>query len=350
MATFQPIAPNFYTKQLTRNTVTGIQAIQAASDSPNGNAYSARGTNQRPLPGTAGGTSSFGPGKNSITTPNPTVQAIQTVAAVANIVDSAINSKAYANPYGAANYLNPGLYSPSLNRLNNSNLPYGGTYNAGTDGSLPQDNYQALTATPDTVENRVILKDQTGLFIGKGLVFKPLESAGGLLFPYTPTIAVSHTANYELESLLHTNYSIPYYTNSVVNSINIQGKLSAQTEAEGQYVMAAIHFLRTVTKMFYGASTSKGSPPPVLYLDAHGQWMFDHIPVVVKEFQYTLPNDVNYITAKVNGYLTRIPTEMNITIDLIPTYSRNKISNNFDLVKFSNGRLLTISSSEGGWI
>lgn len=347
MANFQPIAPNFYTKQITKPSTAGLSAVQNSGSRSNGNSSSARGTQNRPLPGTA-----YGVGPN-FTTPKASVQGLIGAAAagvVAGIVDSAINPT-YA-PYSYPGYYNPNLYDPSLTRLYNNNLPYGATYDAGTDGSLPQDNYVPVSASADPSEDRVILKDQTNLFIGKAAVFNPLQKTSGLLFPYTPTIAVSHSANYELETLLHTNYSIPYYTNSVVNNINIQGKFSAQTEEDGQYVMAVIHFLRTVTKMFYGASSNKGTPPPVLFLDAHGQYMFDHIPVVVKEFQYTLPNDVNYITCKVNGLPTRVPTEMNLTIDLIPTYSRNKISNQFDLIKFSTGSLLTSGNGtrSGGWI
>jgi hypothetical protein len=183
-------------------------------------------------------------------------------------------------------------------------------------------------------------------------IFAPLKAVGGMLFPYTPTISVSHRANYELEGLLHSNYSTPYYTNSTVDSINIQGRFTAQNESEGQYVMAMIHFFRTVTKMFYGSSSNKGSPPPVLFLDAHGKYMFDHIPVVVREFQYTLPNDVNYISAKVGGQAVKVPTDLNVTVDLIPTYSRTQISNKFGLNFFASGALLTggTGTRPGGWL
>jgi hypothetical protein len=85
------------------------------------------------------------------------------------------------------------------------------------------------------------------------------------------------------------------------------------------------------------------------------QWkinQIDHIPVVVREFQYTLPNDVNYITAKVAGESVKVPTDLNVTVDLIPTYSRSQMSTVFGLNEFANGGLLTggKGTRPGGWL
>jgi hypothetical protein len=294
------------------------------------------------------------------TTPNAFLQGFATnlAAGVATgLIDSALNAATGGGLYSNNPSSMYGPYStyytnPSAARLFNNGMPVGGVYGPATDGSLPEDNFTPITAYPDKEENRVMIKDQTNLFIEKSTVFAPLKKTGGLLFPFTPTISTTHKANYEVESLIHTNYGNPYYKNSVVDNINIQGRFTAQTDEEGQYVMAMIHFFRTVTKMFYGASSNRGSPPPVLFLDAHGKYMFDHIPVVVSSFQYTLPNDVNYITTTINGIETKVPVDLNVTVDLIPTYSRNKISNEFDLVKFSNGGMLTKGNStrSGGWL
>jgi hypothetical protein len=357
MPSLTPKQPNFYSKALSRPNTAGLSAVQASGTATNGNNYSARSTQNRRTPGAS--TSSLGRNLAG-TVPDVSLQGLIRGAAAgvtAGLVDTALNAAGlnnnkyyYAN--GSRGYYNPYFGDPSSTRLYNNNMPFGGVYGPATDGSLPEDNFTPVVAYPDTEEDRVILKDQTGLFIDKSAVFAPLKNVGGMLFPYTPIITTSHKANYESESLLHTNYANPYYKNSVVDNINIQGRFTAQTDDEGQFVMAMIHFFRTVTKMFYGASTNRGTPPPVLYLDAHGKYMFDHIPVVVSSFQYTLPNDVNYITTTVNGIKTKVPVDLNVTVDLIPTYSRNKISNQFDLIKFSNGGLLTSGNGKrsGGWI
>jgi hypothetical protein len=244
--------------------------------------------------------------------------------------------------------------NPSINRLIANNLPPNGVYdNSAADGSLPTNDFSPAVAFVDKTDHRVIISDQTGLFISKSnVIFAPLATVGGVLFPYTPTISTTHKANYEIENLIQTNYGTPYYTYSTVDGINIQARLTAQTATEAAYMVAVIHFFRSATKMFYGASQNRGTPPPILYLDAHGQYLFDHVPVVVSSFQVTLPNDVNYITTKINKVETQVPIDLTVSLDLIPTYSRDKISNNFDLVKFSKGQLLTSGSGSrsGGWI
>jgi hypothetical protein len=40
-------------------------------------------------------------------------------------------------------------------------------------------------------------------------LLKPLVLTGGLVFPYTPTILIQHTANYNSLQPVHTNY--PFY-------------------------------------------------------------------------------------------------------------------------------------------
>jgi hypothetical protein len=354
MPTFVPQKPNFYSKNITGTSTVGLQAVQNAGSQNSGSGYSARTNVNRAVPGfTRAGSGSNG----TTSTPNILLQGLVNTALAAatnTFLDSAIPAVTYGS--GLAGPLGFGNYSdPSVARLAGSGYPVEtvGT-GPGTDGAAPTYAFKPPTALTDTTEDRVIIYDQTQKFIS-GLsipIFAPLKAVGGMLFPYTPTISVSHRANYELEGLLHSNYSTPYYTNSTVDSINIQGRFTAQNEVEGQYVMAMIHFFRTVTKMFYGSSSNKGSPPPVLFLDAHGKYMFDHIPVVVREFQYTLPNDVNYITAKVAGESVKVPTDLNVTVDLIPTYSRSQMSTVFGLNYFANGGLLTggKGTRPGGWL
>jgi hypothetical protein len=59
---------------------------------------------------------------------------------------------------------------------------------------------------------------------------------------------------------------------------------------------AAVHFLRSVTKMFTGDTAYAGNPPPVLNFNAYGDHVFRNVPVVVKSFSMSLPKDTNYIS------------------------------------------------------
>ena len=128
----------------------------------------------------------------------------------------------------------------------------------------------------------------------------PLVETNGVIFPYTPAITVTHNANYSSASLTHSNYPAYFYNNSEVAAITISGDFTVQNPSDGQYLMAAIYFFRSATKMFFGQGDNVGNPPPIVFLDGYGSHYFPHIPCVVTSFQHTLPDDVDYIQVPIS--------------------------------------------------
>jgi hypothetical protein len=233
-------------------------------------------------------------------------------------------------------------------------------------------------------------------------VLAPLAANGGtdgVIFPYTPSITTSYSANYEQYDLIHSNYRGLFYKNSRVGDIQIRGTFTAQNTTEANYLLATIHFFRSVTKMFYGQDAERGTPPPICLLNGFGGYQFSDHPVVISSFNYTLPNDVDYIRTTnpnnfgldlnnrynpagsslpaggalsglyrllnavpgglskgalpnvpapntVAGSVTNnvpasyVPTKMEIDITLIPVQSRSQVSQQFSLKGFANGDLL----------
>jgi hypothetical protein len=118
-----------------------------------------------------------------------------------------------------------------------------------------------------------------------------------------PTISTSYNANYDQTDLTHSNYRGQFYKSSYVGDIQISGEFTAQDTAEANYLLAVIHFFRSVTKMFYGAKDAfRGTPPPLVYLMGLGQYQFNNQPCVVRTFNYSMPNNVDYIRTKPNNY------------------------------------------------
>ena len=120
----------------------------------------------------------------------------------------------------------------------------------------------------------------------------------GVIFPYTPQVQVTHTANYSQQKFTHSNYPGYYYENSEVNAISITGDFTVQNIIEGQYLMAAITFFRACTKMWFGASQNKsmnGFPPPMVFLNGYGANYLPNVPCVVTSFSHTMPSDCDYI-------------------------------------------------------
>jgi hypothetical protein len=132
-------------------------------------------------------------------------------------------------------------------------------------------------------------------------VLAPLKDAGGLIFPYTPQITIASSANYNKVETVHTNYQFQAFKNSDPGTITITAPMNVEDPTQGLYWIAAIHYLRSITKMFTGLDPKAGNPPPVIKLNGYGNYVFKNVPVVVTNFNCTLPNDCDYIGVPVVG-------------------------------------------------
>ena len=224
-------------------------------------------------------------------------------------------------------------------------------------------------------------------------ILKPLANSNGVIFPYTPAIATNYAANYDKYELMHSNFRGYFYKNSTVGDITITATFTAQDTQEASYMLAVIHFFRSVTKMFYGKDAQRGAPPPMVYLVGLGDYQFSGHPCLVSNFAYNLPADVDYIRAGTpnnqgtnlsntvnattnnsatssvlnrlkNAFLpkgaipqipalnnllgsvnnvsgaTYVPTKIEITLTLLPVNTRSQVSQQFSLKGFANGDLL----------
>lgn len=234
-------------------------------------------------------------------------------------------------------------------------------------------------------------------------ILAPLAETDGVIFPYTPTVAISYNATYDPTHPTHSNYKIFQYNNSGIDSISITGDFTAQDTKEANYLLAVIHFFKSVTKMFYGQDElpKAGTPPPLCYLFGFGAFQFNAHPIAITTFNYSLPNDVDYIKANISygapgvnrsasnsrnavGGLsadrlgsgiqtggtapppafttngsntpsgsvepTYVPTRIQIQLSAIPIISRNEISNQFSVKKYATGELLRGTKRPGGGI
>jgi len=254
----------------------------------------------------------------------------------------------------------------------------------------------ASAAGEDDWRVRLSLADGANIFykdpgVNFNTIMTPLIETNGVIWPYTPSIQVSHVANYSTAVLTHSNYSAHFYNNSDVSDITVNGEFTVQSVEEGQYLMAAIYFLRSATKMFFGQGANMGNPPPILFLDGYGSHYFPHVPCVITNFTHNLSNDVDYLQVPItqttledviltapdnpNGavsYLdndgmkyipdmgrgtrpqktitsqkftsivstTRVPTASTVSVTLRPVYSRKNLHDRFNLNDFSQGKLI----------
>jgi len=132
-------------------------------------------------------------------------------------------------------------------------------------------------------------------------VLKPLKDAGGLVFPFTPEVTIGNSAKYTALAPTHANYPFQTYQNSDPGTIKITGQFNVEDQTQALYWIAAVHYLRSVTKMFSGYDPKAGNPPPLVFLNGYGAYVFKNVPVVIQSMSLSLPKDVDYISCDVVG-------------------------------------------------
>ena len=132
-------------------------------------------------------------------------------------------------------------------------------------------------------------------------VLQPLKDAGGLIFPYTPEITIASSAKYTSIPTTHTNYTFHAYQNSDPGEISITAPMNVEDATQGLYWIAAVHYLRSLTKMFTGSDPKAGNPPPIVFLNGYGNYVFKNVPCVVTSFSTTLSKECDYIGVNVVG-------------------------------------------------
>ena len=284
---------------------------------------------------------------------------------------------------------------------------YGGMQ--GLQGSVDRARGQQITQDAENAKTQGDWRVRLSLAPSAGYLYKaqnpgilgPLQKTDGVIFPYVPQIQVTYAAHYDAGELIHSNYKIFQYKNSSIDQISITCDFTAQDNDEANYMLAVIHFFRSVTKMFYGQDQipKPGTPPPLCYLSGMGEFQFDRHPLVISSFNYNLPNDVDYIRAgsptllsgvNSNGYdsgndivvddstacrrlqvsglnfggnesapnwqkqsntqPTYVPTKIQLSLTAYPIVTRNDISNKFSLAEYATGALLQGSKRSGGGI
>ena len=263
-------------------------------------------------------------------------------------------------------------------RLNLANLPLGGILgNTGRTPTQPQIISGDAAGESDWRVKLSLPPAATG-FYKESPIMAPLAATNGLCFPVTPTIILQQSANYVPQEVTHANYPYYAYNNSRVDAMSIIGNMPVQNAREGAYWIAALHFLRSVSKMFYGPGESQGNPPQILRLNGYGEHIFKDVPVIIEQVTIELRESVDYISVVQNGaggpeknaktrqetgqtngvaggqgiapagspareassgaaqpdsggVVTRVPTDSVFTVLVQPVYSRKKVKEKFNL-------------------
>jgi len=210
-----------------------------------------------------------------------------------------------------------------------------------------------------------------------------LRVTNGMVWNYTPIISEQRTVNYEMDQPVHTNSGYNNYKNTSNTVLTVQGSFYSNTAMEAMYTLACMHFIRSMTLMDFGRTAAisqnpdfavVGAPPPILLLSGYGRYIYNDIPVIIKSYSFSYPDDVSYIQVPVDtsmdGYdysdsATRayfenlrnvgtvnpqnevwVPQKMTITLQLEQQPTPAFMTNKFNLNSFKRGEMLR----KGGFI
>ena len=165
-----------------------------------------------------------------------------------------------------------------------------------------------------------------------------LKRTGGLVFPIQPDIVYQQSVNYTPYNLTHTNYTTHAYGGTPSPSIQITAQFSNVTQEEHLYTQGVIHYLRSVTKMFYGFGDQNkdpiaGTPPPKLRFSSFGSNQFDKVPVYVGSVSIPYQSDTDLI--EVGGQA--LPAIQTISLDLLVSMNPARQKREFSKHQFISG-------------
>jgi len=199
----------------------------------------------------------------------------------------------------------------------------------------------------------VLAENKTKLMLPRGAVgyyssslLDPLRTASGgglgIVFPYQPDITYQQSVNYSSYDLVHTNYSYNSYRNTPSPSIQLMAQFSSVTEGEAAYTLAVLHFLRSVTKMWFGLgdvsnTPTAGTPPPVLRFSSFGSQQFSDVRCVVANFSTTYDSNVDL--KDYGGQ--QVPTIMTFAIDLLVQNTPDRQKKVYSTSSFVRGSAYT---------
>jgi len=187
-------------------------------------------------------------------------------------------------------------------------------------------------------------------------ILQPLVQSGGLVFPFTPTIIIGQTASYNALQPVHSNYPYYNYENSQIDNLVVTGEFFCENTADAAYWVGMLHFLRSMTKMFYGQSDNTGNPPPLTRLNGYGDYVFKNVPIAITNFTVDLQAEVDYIGVDLSqttssgggpnpvqttttGGKSWAPTTSLVSVTCLPMYSR-KTTSKFSLDAFVKGQYI----------
>ena len=166
-----------------------------------------------------------------------------------------------------------------------------------------------------------------------------------VVFDVMPQITESRSVTYDTVGIIHHPGDILKYKSTASRSWSVKATLASRTSSEATKNRKIVNTIRSWAMPFHGAGTEKtagtkylGAPPPILTLEAYGDKMIGPVKCVMDSYDWSWPNDVDYIPTDDN--LEPFPVILEISISLKESFSPAEYSG-FDLIAYRTGKMNT---------
>jgi hypothetical protein len=241
----------------------------------------------------------------------------------------------------------PGVDASLLNYFNTAATGVNLTAATGNSATQSASTNPSATLTGTQSDYRLRLAHLSGYSNPYPGILAPLAATQGLMFPYTPTIAFTQEVDYANMQMTHSNTDYYSFTRSPNTSLSINAKFSVQNQTEGQYVTAALMFLKSVSKMNFGQNDANaGLPPPILTLNGYGTYNFNKVRVFLKNHSYSYEEGMDLVKVTVGSGFMMLPALFTVSLSLTSQQTPRAMRQDFTLDSYRDGTLL----AKGGWI
>lgn len=241
----------------------------------------------------------------------------------------------------------------------------------GKNNTLEQVINKSSTSTSGNDYTQVITKlESADAEKYKCVVKSSINPSDKIFFKVTPTVDETRSANYDSFSPPQHPGGMQIYKSTTPRTINVNGKFISRTYEEATETLRMLNVIRAWTMPYYGTGTAEsfnakgkgnllGLPPDVLIFSAYGSGNLENIPVVLQTYNWTYPEDIDYVYGAAPWKVDERPSVMEVTPsfmtlsgdDLVPvpriidvtltfteTYSPDEFSS-FDLNAYKLGKL-----------
>lgn len=187
------------------------------------------------------------------------------------------------------------------------------------------------TTADKTLDLKVMIKQEPT--VGSG--------PNQIVFTVMPRIDENGTVDYETVMPVQHPGGILKYKSSSARTWTVSGRLISRTSAEATLNLKLINMIRSWRMPFHGEGTASsmaqllGAPPVILTLSAYGPTMIGPSKCVLKSYNWTFDNTMDYVDT-FNG--NPFPVILDVSLSLEEAWSPSEYSG-FDIVKYKNGEL-----------